>query len=199
MKKYFSCTLITGILVYSGLITAEPSVELIWASTSGNGTPGSSAITAEQGDVLQLDVLVNGDPDGIASAAMSLSWAPHILTGYGAQECPSPPNLTPSMCVDTGDVTLQPTFLGVDESQGKAEGFDAVSLPGAWGIIVPGYYSETMYLGRVEFVVETEATSAIVVEYRSESGGVKEGVLDTGDFVFYYPAAEATIHPPAGC
>ena len=62
MKKFLSFTLITGMLVLSRGAMAEPEVELIWTGTSGSGTPGSSTITAEQGDVLQLDILVNGDP-----------------------------------------------------------------------------------------------------------------------------------------
>lgn len=74
----------------------------------------------------------------------------------------------------------------------------AIFPPGAFGIVVPGFHSETMYLGRVEFVVETEANSAIVVEYRPENDGVGEGVLN-GSLLNHYPSAEATIRRPVGC
>ena len=198
MNKFLSFTLITGMLVLSRVAVAEPEVELIWTGTSGSGTPGSNTITAEQGDVLQLDILVNGDPLGFVSAMVSLSWAPNILSGYGAQECPSPPNLIPATCVDASEVTFMPTNGGIAESQGSATGFDAVSLPGAFGILVPGFYSETMHLGRVEFVVEAEANSDVVVEYEEVPEEIAAGVLD-GNLVLHYPEASASIKPPVGC
>jgi hypothetical protein len=58
------------LLIALGLATATDSVaqtslELIWSATTGAGTPGSSAIAAEAGDQISLDVRLQIDFRGV--------------------------------------------------------------------------------------------------------------------------------------
>ena len=180
------------LLIIPSLAIAQPKVDLIWSNTTGTGDLGSSTITAEKGDELALDIYISGDKEGIYLASVSLYWDAGIVTGFNAQECPSPPHIGFGLCNNTpSGFVFSILDPGVEESAGSAEGFDIISSSGT----TFGLFSEKMVLGRLEFIVELQETTDIVVGYRSGP----DGILD-GDLEGWLPEAKATILPPcSGC
>ena len=58
---------------------ATNTVNLVWTSTTGTGTTGSSTIDAAMGDTLTLTVSIQVDTAGIAGWATSYSWSPGVI------------------------------------------------------------------------------------------------------------------------
>ena len=169
----------------------QPTVELVWTATSGPGTPGTSEIFANQGDFLQLDIWIQNCGQWLESASVSLYWDQSLLTGFGAQECVSPPNIAPGFCDDQDATFFSPVVPGVIELPGLAEGFDAGNgFPPKWG-----FYCATMYLGRTGFVYGgTGGQADVVVRYRPGIDGIVErlGAVHT-------PSGSAIVNKTAGC
>jgi len=190
--------------VFAQLSSADPTIELIWTATTGAGTPGSSTIAAEAGDELTLDILVTGDESGHCGAVLNLSWDLGILTGLsGAEECPNPPFATAGNCLDPQDLPENQgwaTFVGVAQTTGQANGFDALEYY-CYVLGKPRFVNDSMVLGRTKFIVVIEDTSEVSVNYNTEGefpGGIylADG-LGVGTVV--EPPAIATVLPPAGC
>lgn len=200
MKLLLSFFVTVVLITCSSMTIAQPTVELIWRSTTGSGTPGGNSISAEVGDELVLDILVNLSSAGTVGANLSLQWGSGI-TGYSALECPAPPNVSAGLCVDSEGLVFMSSVPGVDETVGRAEGFDAATTefdpitdPCCFQLPVPGFFSETMYLGSIEFVVEETPETIEVFYPNSISGITPDG------FHFDTPEATAMIVPPCvGC
>lgn len=198
MKSPLRDLLAVTLTAASGLALAQPTVELIWRSTTGSGTPGTDTITAEAGDELILDVLVNGDEVGLLGASLSLLWPFSDVTGFDAIECASPPNASAGLCTGSTGTIFQPIFPGVAVTLGLAEEFDAATTGNIDGLPLPGFFSETMHLGRITFIVEFETDSTIEVGYSSGDNDSLQGVVD-GAFETHFPVASANIQKPPGC
>jgi hypothetical protein len=190
------------ILVYSQLSAgADPTVELIWTEKNGNPlSAGSSSIRAKAGDELTLDIEVtDNDAIGICFAGLSLNWNDTILTGFDAEECPSPPNASAGTCRDSLGVTYIINTPGVVHTAGHAGVFGPV-LAGSGACLFSGpvgFISETMTMGRTKFLVQSQATSNIVVVYDDPNGHFILTGSGTGESD--YPDATATVLPPVGC
>jgi hypothetical protein len=188
MTKSRSLFLLVCIISFSQLSRAEPAVDLIWGPPNGTG---SDIINAEVGDILELNILVT-DPSGagLLGAILDLYWDSAKLSGGYAEECPSPPNVYIGICNDIDERNFTPLQLGVAEGPGFADGFDAYSSD-----LSTGYYNETMYLGRIAFLVLATPVD-VSVGYSPDIGG---GVMD-GNAIISFPEATATILPPSvGC
>ena len=76
---------ITGLiaLAMASVASAAPTVSMVWTATTGSGTVGGSSIDAVAGDILTLDILVNGDANGVSFAGVSydISAAGTVLGG----------------------------------------------------------------------------------------------------------------------
>ena len=185
---------ITGLLALALLLIARgagaaPAIELIWAGTSGSGTPGSDTMVAETGDFVVLDMFVVADCDVIFTASVSMTWDPSVLIGINAEECPSPTNTVFGICEDSQGVGMFPPFLGVSLSPGEALGFDVWNFPGP-----NGFYCETMHLGRLDFIVGNQGDSTVQMYYRENTDYIADGSFD-----LHYPAATAYLKEPVGC
>lgn len=62
------------LLATAGAARAQPTLELVWVSSTGSGTPGSSLIEASNGDTLVGQVRLTAGPEGIAGYAVSLEF-----------------------------------------------------------------------------------------------------------------------------
>lgn len=192
MKRIMSAVSVASLAFISTLaVAAGPTVQLIWRSTTGTGTPGSNSITANAGDELALDIRVSGDGvacDGLAGVSLSLYWNAGSLSGFGAQECPSPENPGAGICLDANDIPFYVVNSGVAEAAGSAQGFDAATQPVPF---TAGYLcGDTMYLGRTKFILSggpNGQTIPITLGYRPGIDGILDG---SGDF--WGPAGEAT-------
>ncbi len=179
---------------------AQPTVELLWRSTTGNGTPGTDTITAKAGDVLVLDVLVHDFTGGVTGAHLSLAWGAGI-TGYDALECPAPPNAVAGLCEDSGGLVFQPLYPGVPTTVGAAGPFDVISTetappPLPPGLPLAGFYGEKMTLGAITYVVDFNSAVTIEVQYEEPPLG---GLVDDS-YTFSAPPATAHVAPPCnGC
>jgi len=174
------------------LVAAQPTVELVWSATTGTGSPGTDTIRAAAGDELTLDVRVTdgGTCHGLLGAFLSLYWDPGRLTGFGAEECPAPPNATPGICLDSADNAFVPFFPGVTEAPGLAEDIDAAAV----ATPAPGFLcGEVMTLARTRFIVEIAGDTEVVVGYQQ----AVDGILD-GQPTVQFPPATAFVQPP-GC
>jgi len=191
MNEVTRATVFAVALAYSSLGITQPTVELIWSSTDGSGTPGSSEIIADVGDYLTLEVYVTGDDEGLLSAAIPLAWDAPDLTAYNAYDnCASG-------CAGGNGSNASTLFVafpgGVTIAPGSAEEFDAIGYDTLTGFPSVGYFNDTLLLGRISFYVEASAmTEDIVVDY-SNTGGVSDSNQDS-----WQPSASATIKPP-GC
>jgi len=178
------------------LASAQHTIELIWRSTTGTGTPGTNTIKAKVGDVLDLDVIVTdgGTCSGIFAASVPLTWDAGILAGSNALLCPYPEN-----DVQPGDYCNDsvPNYFinwGQHLSAGYAD-FAAVGYLNAGG-----YFCEPMYLGRVTYTVQTKATTNIVVDWDAITPEPDyPGVWTNYAGGIDYPDATATVKPPSGC
>jgi hypothetical protein len=85
-------------LLAAGSALADPSVDLIWTATTGDGVTGGSAINALPGDTLTLDIVVNDNDAGLSGAFLTLEYDSANLLGTTAVNCPSPPNPAPDAC-----------------------------------------------------------------------------------------------------
>ena len=190
-------------LVFSSLSSAAPTVDLIFTGTTGSGTTGTNTIRAEAGDELTLDIVVtNPDDAGICEARISLSWDAGILTGYGAQTCPSPPYATAGRCADHlgGGYTIvsDPT-----EFAGLAEGFHVFHYCRVSSLYGPGpFISQSLVLGRTKLLVNVDGTSDITLaDNYSNTVCTRSNILGLRCIAFS-PTAKATVRPPppgGGC
>ncbi len=64
--------LLLAIVAPAGETRAQTSIDWVWTSTTGAGTPGSDAIAASAGDVLTAEIVVTPDGGGVSFAAVSL-------------------------------------------------------------------------------------------------------------------------------
>ena len=72
-------------LLFAGTAGAAPTMQLVWAATSGSGAIGSDTIVAKTGDFLVLDMYLLADCEGIFAASASLVWDPNVLIGLQAE------------------------------------------------------------------------------------------------------------------
>jgi hypothetical protein len=161
--------------------TAQPTVDLIWRATNGDGIPGGPTISAEPGDVLTLDIRVSSGGVPIQFASLSLQWDAAALSPLFAEECPSPPNLVAGICREQFfEPMSSPFFPGVTLTPGLASSFD-VFAP------VPSVLPSNVTFGSIDFVVQSDAAYETVdVHYVPGY----DSILD--DFgQQYFPAATA--------
>jgi hypothetical protein len=183
MTKSRSLLLLVFIISFSQLSRAQPAVDLIWGPANGTG---NTEINAKVGDIVELNILVTDTSgEGLLGAGLSLDWDSAKLSGGYAEECPSPPNIYIGICNDIDERNFTPLQLGVAEGPGFADGFDAYSSD-----LSTGYYNETMYLGRIAFLVLATPVE-VSVGYRPETDGIYDG--EEG---LWFPEATATIVPP---
>jgi len=164
----------------------EHTMELIWRTTTGAGTPGSDTIKAKAGDILELDLIVTdgGTCWGVRGASATVLWNPGV-SAYGlAQVCPAPENnLYPTFyCNDPFDNLLWAAVPNQWTSQ--VDLLASNSQP-----VIPYPCNSPMYFGRMTFLVDIKGTHTITV-----LGGVTDGY-----FSGHTVSDTATIQPPSGC
>jgi hypothetical protein len=135
-------------LLAPGSAAADPSVELIWTATTGDGVTGGGAINALPGDTLTLDIVVNDNGGGLSGAFLTLEYDSTNLLGMTAVNCPSPPNPLPERC---GADFLQPLVPSVTISNvGAGSTLSLFSPFDLDGTSTTGF---AMTVGRATFVM----------------------------------------------
>lgn len=62
------------------------SIDLVWSSTTGSGTPGGASLDAQVGDRVGLTVMVVADAAGVSGASVSLEYDPSLLAPVSVTE-----------------------------------------------------------------------------------------------------------------
>jgi len=62
------------------------SIDLVWSSTTGSGTPGGASLDARVGDRVGLTVMVVADGAGVSGASVSLAYNPSLLAPASVTE-----------------------------------------------------------------------------------------------------------------
>jgi hypothetical protein len=187
MKSYLHCGLFAGMLTCASLALAQdPTVELIWRSTTGSGTPGTDTIKAKVGDELELDVIVadGGSCAGLSGAFMTLEWDVGALTGFDPHTCPAPENI------------LLPEILCNDSSLNFIDANPpSLIYPWAQQFIAYTQFSsafycgDPLYLGRMKFTVSSKNTT----EIRAAGYNYGDVVIDSYGNNYIPPQVTATI------
>ncbi len=182
--------ILATVVALAGAASAEPTVSLIWTSTTGTGLPGGSSIDADVGDQLILKIFVSNSvpAEGISFAGISLQNTTG-LTGTAAVECPgigsdpSGNNLFSGTCTPTGFVLphLSPFAPGVVISSTTMESFDAGTGQ--------GFTTGTVELGAARYIVGATGLQEVSVFYLFNINGVTDGA----GFV-YFPTASASVN-----
>jgi len=166
-------------LVLASAALAAPSVDLVWAGTTGSGVPGGSSIEAAVGDTLTLDIVLIPDAAGIAGAALTLGYNSDRLFGLSAQACPSPPNPAPGLC-DGGGI---PPFPIVISNVGPGSTMSPFGVQFEAANVNPW-----IVIGRATFSVQGPGTLSLIYDDPNEY--VADG---TGNI--WFPPATARVIP----
>ena len=168
-----------------------PEIQLIWSGTTGSGVVGTSEIRAEPGDYLTLDVAINVNIP-VTVGVLPLSWDSGDLTAFNPQECPGPENPVPGFCTDSSGTIFQPFYPGVTLTSGTAASFDFYNTGFALG-----FGGQTMYLGRIDFLVESGATTEeIRIDYTIDE---PNGISIESQLGLKLPATATILPPCSGC
>jgi hypothetical protein len=184
-----------AIVMLAATARGDPGITMVWTATSGGGTPGADAISADVGDTLTLQVFVVPDANGIVGAGLSFGWDPTALDVTAFAECPAatstPPggNFVPGTCNDSNGTFYIPlgTSMSLDAVAGTLSSVDAGLLTGVIG-------TGTVEPAAIEFEVIAEADSTVDVVYVDGLNGVLDGNLE-----LFFPGGSATVMPePSG-
>jgi hypothetical protein len=163
LRRAAASTLLALLLVPPAA-SAAPSVELIWTSTTGSGTPGTSVIEAANGDVLEAEIRLSPDAQGIAGYSISLEFDRDLVNELDLVS--SAPVANPEWPIDLTTVPMSTT-----ESTGSTLG-NVLSYGAACAVAPPcGPTSGTYVIGTVSFSVNTPS---------SDGDDVFTGIFNTG-------------------
>ncbi|MBW2269613.1 MAG: hypothetical protein JRH16_13645 [Deltaproteobacteria bacterium] len=154
---------------------AAPLYDLVWTGTTGSGTIGGSAIEAESGDQLTLDVIIIVDGQGFSAAAFNL-FGTGVTAVSGTE-----------LSGFIGGVFFSPLAIGVNVVGSDILNYDTLSfIP----LNVPGSY----VVGQGVFDVTSDSGGSVSTEFASILGGVIDGT-----FTFSVPPiSTATFSRNAG-
>jgi hypothetical protein len=175
MKRTFAIPLL-GMLatILAPLATqAAVAVSLVWISTTGTGTPGSSTIEANSGDTLVAEVRIAPDAGGLTAYSMSVQFDTDLKDEL---DLVSATEFIPG--VMTTSFTPGATGGFVD-STGAAAG--EVATIEAVTLTLPGPTSGTLVAGELTFLVtnnvETDGDDVFTGTFNASTDGFGDNAL----------------------